>query len=178
MLLIRFHFHSELGVGFKQDSDKFFSPAMYTYRMKTLYLDVCVLCRPFDDQNQLRIRLETDAVFMILRRIETGLYSAAISPAHYNEVGAIRETSERLEMESMLRQLDKSCDCDLNQARHRAETLIDMGFGIADAAHIAFAEQLAEFFITCDDKLLKRCAQAALRIAVMNPLEFIAKEEP
>jgi predicted nucleic acid-binding protein len=117
-------------------------------------------------------------VFLILRRIETGLYSAAVSPAHYKEIGAIREISERLEMESMLSRIDKSCECDLIQARHRAETLIDMGLGIADAAHIAFAEQLAEFFITCDDKLLKRCSQTALRIAAISPLEFIAKEEP
>jgi hypothetical protein len=79
--------------------------------------------RPFDDQNQLRIRLETDAVFLILKRIETGLYRAVISPVHYKEVGAIRETSERLEMESLLRRLDKSCDCDLIQTRHHAEAL-------------------------------------------------------
>jgi len=146
--------------------------------MKTLYLDVCFLCRPFDDQNQLRIRLETDAMFLILKRIETGRYRAVISPVHYKEVGAIRETSERLEMESLLSRLDNSCDTDFNQARHRAEALVDMGFGIADAAHVAFAEQMAEFFITCDDKLLKRCAQAGLRIASVSPLEFIAKEEP
>ena len=76
--------------------------------MKTLYLDVCVLCRPFDDQNQLRIRLETDAVFLILRRIETGLYRAVVSPAHFKEVGAILETSERLEMESLLGRLCES----------------------------------------------------------------------
>ena len=25
-----------------------------------VYLDVCALCRPFDDQNQMCIRLETD----------------------------------------------------------------------------------------------------------------------
>ena len=65
----------------------------------------------------------------------------------------------------------------------RRSTLIDIGFGIADAAHVAFAEHSAEFFITCDDKLLKRCAQAGLRIAAVSPLEFIAlefiaKEEP
>ena len=47
-------------------------------------------------------------------------------------------------MESMLNWIDKSCECDLIQARHRAETLIDMGFGIADAVHIAFAEQSAD----------------------------------
>ena len=145
--------------------------------MKTLYLDVCALCRPFDDQSQLRIRLETDAVFMILKRIENGLYRVVVSPVHYREVGAIREASERLEMERLLRRLDESCACDLAQTRHRAEALIDMGFGIADAAHLAFAEQLAEFFITCDDKLLKRCKQTVLRITAMNPLEFIAREE-
>ena len=81
-------------------------------------------------------------------------------------------------MESLLSRLDKSCECDLIQARHRAEALIDLGFGIADAAHVAFAEQLAEFFITCDDKLLKWCKQTALRITTMSPLEFIAQEEP
>jgi len=146
--------------------------------MKTIHLDVCALCRPFDDQSQLRIRLETDAVFLILKRIENGLYRVVVSPVHYREVGAIRETSEQLEMESLLRWLDESCECDLTQIRHRAEALIDMGFGIADATHLAFAEQLAEFFITCDDKLLKRYKQAALRITAMNPLEFIAREEP
>jgi predicted nucleic acid-binding protein len=145
--------------------------------MKTLYLDICALCRPFDDQSQLRIRLESDAVFLILKRIETGLYRAVVSLVHYKEVGAIRETNERLEMESLLRRLDESCECDLTQTRHRAEALIDIGFGIADAAHLAFAEQLAEFFITCDDKLLKRCKQTILRITAMSPLEFIAREE-
>jgi len=147
--------------------------------MKTLYLDVCALCRPFDDQNQLRIRLETDAVFLILRRIEIGLYRAVVSPVHHSEISeisAIRETSERLEIKSLLGGLDNACECNLIKARHRTEGLIGMGFGIADAAHVAFAEQLAEVFITCDDKLLKLCRQTSLRIVAANPLEFIAKE--
>ena len=144
--------------------------------MKILYLDVCTLCRPFDDQNQLRIRLETDAVFLILRRIEMGLYRAVVSPAHHIEISAIRETSERLELKSLLDRLDNYCEYDLIKARSRAEGLIGMGFGIGDAAHVAFAEQAAEVFITCDDKLLKRYAQTALRIVAINPLEFIAKE--
>jgi predicted nucleic acid-binding protein len=145
--------------------------------MKALYLDVCALCRPFDDQNQLRIRLETDAVFLILRRIEMGLYRAVISPVHYSETNAIRETSERLEMESLLGRLDNACEFDLSKARDRAEGLSDIGFGIADAAHIAFAEQSAEIFITCDDKLRKRCEQTPLRVVTLSPLEWVAKEQ-
>ena len=150
--------------------------AAYTQaHMKTLYIDVCVLCRPYDDQNQLRIRLETDGIFLILRQIEIGLYRAMVSPVHYKEVSAIREVSERLEMESLLDRLNKPCEYDLIQARDRAEALIDKGFGLADAAHVAFAEQLAEFFITCDDKLLKKCKQAALRITAMSPLSSLLR---
>ena len=93
-----------------------------------------------------------------------------------SEISAIRETSERLEVKSLLERLDNSCECNLGKARHRTEGLIDMGFGIADAAHVAFAEQLAEVFITCDDKLLKLCRQTSLCIVEANPLEFIAKE--
>ena len=29
------------------------------FGLKRIYLDVCALCRPFDDQHQVRIRLET-----------------------------------------------------------------------------------------------------------------------
>ncbi len=117
-------------------------------------------------------------MFLILRRIETGLYRAVVSPAHVKEVEAIEETSERLEMERLLSRLSKSCEYDLSKARHRAEALIGSGFGIADAAHVAFAEQAASYFITVDDKLLRRCAHAKLPIYAMSPLEFIAQEEP
>jgi hypothetical protein len=37
-----------------------------------IYLDVCCLSRPFDNQSQERVRLESEAVLMILHRIETG----------------------------------------------------------------------------------------------------------
>jgi hypothetical protein len=37
--------------------------------MKTLYLDVCTYCRPFDNQDALRIRLETEAFYLILQHI-------------------------------------------------------------------------------------------------------------
>ncbi len=37
-----------------------------------VYLDVCALCRPFDDQTFLRIRLETDAVNLMISKIHEG----------------------------------------------------------------------------------------------------------
>lgn len=44
---------------------------MIKYFMK-LYLDVCALSRPFDEQDYLRIRLETEAVNLILSNIRKG----------------------------------------------------------------------------------------------------------
>jgi hypothetical protein len=38
--------------------------------MTRVYLDNCVLNRPFDDQSQERIRLETEAIILLLARLE------------------------------------------------------------------------------------------------------------
>ena len=44
--------------------------------MPTLYLDMNVYKRPFDDQRQMRIRLETVAITMIFALIDDGHLSA------------------------------------------------------------------------------------------------------
>ncbi len=41
-------------------------------RVPTIYLDVCCLNRPFDDQTHDRIHLKAEAVLAILSRIGTG----------------------------------------------------------------------------------------------------------
>jgi hypothetical protein len=40
--------------------------------MPTIYFDACCLNRPFDDQSQDRIRLEAEAVLLILSHIQAG----------------------------------------------------------------------------------------------------------
>lgn len=39
-----------------------------------IYLDNCCYNRPFDDQTQDRIHLESEAVLAVLKRGQTGLY--------------------------------------------------------------------------------------------------------
>ena len=94
-----------------------------------LYLDVCTLCRPFDDQLRLRVRLETDSYFLIMQAI-----------------------------------------------RKRADEWVNVGLGIADAAHIAFAEVNADYFISCDDRLIKRSRRENADVTVMTPVEFCVQE--
>lgn len=51
-----------------------------------------------------------------------------------------------------------------------------LGFGVADAAHIAFAEQLNAQFITCDDKLIKKSIKYKISVWCGNPVTFCEKE--
>ena len=61
--------------------------------------------------------------------------------------------------------------------RARAEYLHSRRFGIADAAHFALAEATADVFITCDDRLLKKCRKEKVTVTVVNPVEFAIAED-
>ena len=61
------------------------------------------------------------------------------------------------------------------QARRKADQLFKSGFGVA--AHVAFAEAAVADFVTCDDRLLKRCLKSKLKIWCGNPLQYCLKED-
>ena len=141
-----------------------------------LYLDVCTLCRPFDNQDLMRIRLETDAYYLILQAVESGNYEMIVSPVHLQEIDAIWDFQERCEVSALLEKFGIKPKPDLTSIRLRTEYLCNKKVGVADAAHVAFAESTADFFISCDDKLLKRCARIGVEISAMNPVEFCMRE--
>ena len=144
--------------------------------MKKIYLDVCSLCRPFDDQGYARISLETDAVNLILSNVRNRKFALMKSPVHIAEINGIKDDFER---EELLRLLDlygyeeKFVSVDV---RARTEELFRNNFGIADAAHIAFAEVYQSVFITCDDKLLTRCSRCKIMVDCLNPVIFCEME--
>ena len=143
---------------------------------KNIYLDVCTFCRPFGDQCQIRIRIETDAYFLILKAIEQGTYQSVISPVHFAEIEAIEDIQERVEILALLSRIKTKVTCKLGKIRERADALIALNFGIADAAHVAFAEATSEAFISCDDKLLKKCRKRHITVPAFTPIEFALQE--
>jgi len=60
-----------------------------------LYLDVSCLNRPFDDQTQGRIRIETAAITLILERIDARLWEQVSSEMAVLEIDAIRDVAEK-----------------------------------------------------------------------------------
>lgn len=145
-------------------------------RLNKLYLDVCTLCRPFDDQDLMRIRLETDALYLIYQNVINGKYDLIVSPVHMKEIEAIDDMRERLEVTGFLNKYGKSPRWNMKIIRERAEYLLSLKFGVADASHLAFAEDSGDFFITCDDKILKKAVKGCVKILTINPIEFCVKE--
>jgi len=144
---------------------------------RRVYLDVCALCRPFDDQGQMRIRLETDAVQLILGHVRAENLDLIVSRVHDIEIVAISDLAERTHLELMLHQIGKRVNPDLSLTRHRAEEFVQQGFGPADAAHLAWAEQTGADFVTCDDRLLRRCRRIKLGVWIGTPVAFCDKED-
>ena len=94
----------------------------------------------------------------------------------WEEIKAISDIFERTDLQERLKTLGKSVNVDLAIARKRSEELYDLNFGVADAAHIAFAEQCGAEFISCDDSLIKKCSRHNIKIWCGNPVAFCEKE--
>jgi predicted nucleic acid-binding protein len=139
--------------------------------MERVYLDICSLKRPFDDQRQPRVREEAIAVASIVAQAEAGEIALVRSPAHLIENDANPREDRRLAAALWIdgAAFDVQLDAD---AEGRAAELLALGFGPLDALHLAFAERAgARWFVTCDDKLLKLAGRfrEALRTSVVAP---------
>ena len=142
-----------------------------------IYLDVSCLNRPFDDQAQPRVRLESEAVTLILDEIDAGRWEQVTSRMAEIEVLAIANEVRRRRVLQLL----PGSRMELGPTVFdRARQLVGNGLHAADAVHVAAAEALqTDVFLTCDDRLLGRCQQIAdeLTVAVANPLKWLKEQD-
>ena len=150
------------------------APDITAIAMRKIYLDVCCLNRPFDDQAPERIRLEAEAVMLILARVESGAVHLVGSEVIQHEIAADRDARRRERVRALAHMA--SVEIQLTSALEaRAVTIAALGVSPLDALHLACAEIAAEVFLTTDDRLLKRAARVAgqLKVAVKNPLTWL-----
>lgn len=140
-----------------------------------VYLDVCCLNRPFDDQSQDRIRLEAEAVLLILGRCEAGAWQWLSSAIVEEEVDNTPSHERRSRVKSMLSGAQSTVTLTAI-AVTRAKELQAMGFRTYDALHLACAEQArVDVFLTTDDRVLRIATRntVQLQVRVANPLEWL-----
>ena len=143
--------------------------------MKRIYLDACCLNRPFDDQTQDRIRLEAEAVLLILAHIEAGRLELVGSEVLDFEIEQIPDFARRSRVR-LLSGLAAHSVLLTGRIVERGRHLEAIGFGAFDALHAACAEsQDADALMTTDDQFLRLAnrPKKALKIAVHNPLGWL-----
>ncbi len=138
------------------------------------YIDTSVYNRPFDDQTQPRIWLETLALGLILQLVESGEATLVNSSVlefenSRNPFSLRREWMERcLSLATEYERVDEAI-------RDRAQEYEKQGVSAIDALHVAIAESAnVDFFIACDDRLLKKAKQ--FKVKSMNPVDFVQQE--
>lgn len=140
-----------------------------------LYLDVSCLNRPFDDQSQVRIRLETEAITLILERLDSGLWTQVSSEMALIEINAIADVDRRTRVRLLLPEETEILKLTTSTFQ-RVAALQRLGFKPADALHVAAAEEAgANVLLSCDERLcrLARRHRNKLKVRVANPLDWL-----
>jgi predicted nucleic acid-binding protein len=135
-----------------------------------LYLDNCCFNRPFDNQEQLKIKMETEAKLFIQNSILLGKYELVWSYILEFE----NNQNPYKERRNAIYDWKKyaSVFCVENEGIIAfAGKFYNKGIKVKDALHIACAvEANADFFITTDKKLINTSIP---EIRVINPLMVI-----
>lgn len=140
-----------------------------------IYLDNCCFNRPFDDQTQPRIRLETEAIKTILKLQEQKFLNIIISQITLFESQNTPDLNRRLKLCDMIYSSQPIISL-TSKIVQRAKYFESCNVDAMDAMHLACAENNADVFLTVDHKFLKRAELIAnLEIEVTNPLTWLQK---
>jgi len=138
-----------------------------------MYLDLCCFNRPYDDQSQVRVRLETEAKLSLQDKVRGGACQLVWS-AVLDLENSKNPYLEHMQAISQWRALATHHVMANAQVMAMAEPLVASGVHTFDALHVASAMVgKAELFITTDDRLLRRVRHLQ-DIKVMFPVDALA----
>lgn len=135
-------------------------------------MDNCCFNRPFDDQANIRIRLETEAKLYIQEKIINKEIESAWSyiidyENHFNPFEERRNTIDKWKSHATI-DIAETTDI-INNAR----LIQNLGVKSKDALHVACAiEAKCDYFLSTDDFLLKKLS-GFIKIKSLNPLSFL-----
>ena len=140
-----------------------------------IYLDNCCYNRPFDDQSQIKIHLETQAKLYIQDKIREGVYELVWSYILDYENGKNPYQEKRLAIAPWKKIASSCIEKETESLLLFADTLALKGIKTYAARHIACAVAAGcEYYLTTDKKLLNTPVQ---EIRIVNPIIFVSEME-
>ena len=146
--------------------------------MDLVYLDYNGFQRGFDDPTQVRIQMEALACQEIFDMAESNTIQMVWSFMHQDETLLCPFPIRQYEA-SRLATLCKVRVGPSQEIALRARLLQEQGgLGTKDAIHLACAVEIkANYFLTCDDPLMKKAQRLQLATTVLNPVDYIRLEK-
>jgi len=145
-----------------------------------IYLDACALNRLLDDQGQLRIRKEAEAVEEVFRLIQSKQAQWIDGAVIEAEILRNPDTQKREDALALVRLAEERPHLSV-RAVSRADSLEPPGYGAFDALHLAIAEESgAHVLLTTDDRFLRQAGRGLGNpmVPVMNPLNWVQSRKP
>lgn len=142
-----------------------------------IYLDNCSYNRPYDNQSQMCIYLETQAKLYIQELIKQKKLKLVTSYVLDYENSRNRSSQKRMAIEKFMEDYATFYVSNRNENRIKeyVTTIMETGVKEKDAYHVACAILAeCEYFITTDDRLLKYQSE---NIKLVTPGEFIREVE-
>ena len=140
-----------------------------------IYLDACCLNRPFDDQRQPRVRLEAEAISLILQKLHQREWEWVGSEVLVYELEQTVNVERRERLLLLAGQSHQVVEI-TEKILKRAEKLEASGFDSYDAIHLATAEQAkVDVFLTTDDNIQKVAnrKKEVFSFMVENPVKWL-----
>lgn len=145
---------------------------MYGDQDVRIYLDNCCFNRPFDDQKQTRVRLETEAKLCIQENIRDGKLEIAWSYILDFE----NEANPFEERRTIIGKWREYAVVDIGESAailQMANSLAGLGLKAKDALHISCAiAGGCEYFVTTDDGVLRR-GKSLQGTTVLDPAALV-----
>ncbi|MBD5471908.1 MAG: type II toxin-antitoxin system VapC family toxin [Lachnospiraceae bacterium] len=142
-----------------------------------VYLDNCSYNRPYDDQSQIRIHLETQAKLHIQDMIRQKKIELVTSYVLDFENSNNRSIQKKMAIEKFMKEYATLYVSNKNEKdiEKISDVIMETGVKEKDAYHVACAV-IAEcdYFVTTDDRLLKYQSE---KIELVTPGEFIRRME-
>ena len=143
-----------------------------------IYLDNCCYNRPFDDQHQPRIVIETiEFLFLLSKAVDKEI--TIINSFVLEDENSKTPFVDRKDKISDLLKVASEYVSYSEKLENRAKEIEKCGIMAMDALHIACAEMAkADFFVTCDDVLVRKGKnnKENINVKMLSLMEFMTKE--
>ena len=142
-----------------------------------IYMDNCCYNRPYDDQSQMRIYLQTQAKLHIQDMIRREKIELVTSYILDFENSNNRSMQKQLAIQKFMNEYAALYVSNRNEKdiTKLAEAIMETGIKEKDAYHVACAVMAeCNYFVTTDDRLLKYQSE---KIKLVTPGEFIRRME-